>query len=70
MTRISITELNANIDKYIVMAQDQDIFITKNGKPIAKLVAAKVDKVTASKSMFGILYSDVDLDEARENRLK
>jgi len=70
MIQISVAELKANTEKYIVMAQDQDIFITENGKAIAKLVTAKVDKVAAAREILGILPSEVDLDVARDDRLK
>lgn len=70
MTQISVSELKTNAGKYVTMAQTQDIFITKNGKLIARLTTAKPDKVAAAKALFGILPNNVDLDEAREDRLK
>ena len=70
MTQISVSELKTNAGKYVSMAQTQDIFITKNGKLIARLTTAKPDKVAAAKALFGILPSNVNLDEAREDRLK
>ncbi|MCD8238872.1 MAG: type II toxin-antitoxin system Phd/YefM family antitoxin [Clostridiales bacterium] len=69
MTQISLSELKANVGKYVIMAQSEDIFITKNGKVAAKLVNAKPDKAAAAKALFGILPSDIDLDKAREERL-
>ncbi len=72
MTQISVSELKANAGKYVTMAMEQDILITKNGKVVAKLVTAKVDKVAAAKEMFSIIPKglEVDLDEIREERLK
>lgn len=70
MTQISVSELKTNAGKYVTMAQSQDIFITKNGKLVARLTTAKPDKVAAAKALFGILPSDVNLDESREERLK
>ena len=70
MTQISVSELKTNAGKYVTMAQSQDIFITKNGKLIASLTTAKPDKVAAAKALFGILPSNVNVDEAREERLK
>lgn len=43
MIQISISEFKANIDKYVEMAQEQEIIITKNGKQVAKLVGIKPD---------------------------
>lgn len=70
MTQISVSELKTNAGKYVSMAQTQDILITKNGKLIARLTTAKPDKVAAAKALFGILPSDVSIDESREERLK
>lgn len=70
MTQISVSELKTNAGKYVTMAQTQDILITKNGKLIARLTTAKPDKVAAAKALFGILPSNVNVDEAREERLK
>ena len=70
MTQISVSELKTNAGKYVTMAQTQDILITKNGKLIARLTTAKPDKVAAAKALFGILPSDINADEAREERLR
>lgn len=70
MTQISVSELKTNAGKYVTMAQSQDIFITKNGKLVARLTTAKPDKVAAAKALFGILPRDVNVDESREERLK
>ena len=66
---ITATEFKENIGKYLAMAAEEDIIITKNGKKIAKLTKASEDKVEIAKSLFGILPSDVSLEEAREERL-
>lgn len=39
MKIIPVSELEANTDKYIELAQIQDVFITENGKIVAKLTA-------------------------------
>ena len=70
MIRISVSELQTNLGKYVTMAQDQDILITRNGKQIARLTAEKPDKVAAAKALFGILPSDANTDLASEERLK
>ena len=74
MTQISVSDLKANTGKYVSMAQDDDIFITKNGKVVAKLVTARVNKIDALdrlQSLFaGVTITDEDADAAREERLK
>jgi prevent-host-death family protein len=68
--RISISELKSNPGKYVEMASERDVFVTKNGKLLAKITNAKIDKIAAAESLFGILPSNVDLDQSREERLK
>ncbi|HBU11807.1 MAG TPA: type II toxin-antitoxin system prevent-host-death family antitoxin [Clostridiales bacterium] len=66
---ITATEFKNNIGKYLTLVSDEDIFITKNGKNVAKLSSAKQDKVELAKSLFGIAKgSDMTLEEAREER--
>ena len=69
MTQISVTELKANAGKYVAMAGKQDVFITKNGRLIARLTAARPDKIEAAKALFGLTRGPVDLDAEREERL-
>lgn len=47
----------------------EDIFITQNGKVIAKLTNPYQDRVETAKSLFGILPKDADMEEARAERL-
>ncbi len=66
---ITATELKLNLSKYLLLAEQEDIFITRNGKVIAKLTNPYQDRVDLSKSLFGILPADMTLEEAREERL-
>ena len=70
MMSITATELKNNLGKYLLLAATEDIFITKNGKVIAKLSNPHQDRVDMAKSLFGILPDDVSLEEAREERLE
>lgn len=71
MTQISLTQLKTNLGKYVTMAGDQDILISKNGKVVAKLVTAKVDKVAAAEELISMFPKGkkVDYDKMREERL-
>ena len=72
MTQISVSELKTNTGKYVMMAMDQDIMITKNGQVVAKLVTAKVDKREAFQhfvSLFPEKGLELDPEKAREERL-
>ena len=66
---ITATELKMNLGKYLMLAEKEDVYITKNGKVIAKLTNPFQDRVDMAKSLFGILPADITLDEAREERL-
>ena len=47
----------------------EDIYITRNGKVVAKLSNPYQDRVDVAKSLFGVLPNDMTLEEAREERL-
>lgn len=66
---ITATEFKTNIGKYLKLAAEEEIIITKNGKSIAKLTHANEDKVEVAKSLFSILPCDASLEQAREERL-
>ena len=66
---ITATELKLNLGKYLLLAATEDIFITKNGKIVAKLSNPNQDRVDMAKSLFGVLSQDVSLEEAKNERL-
>lgn len=66
---VTATELKNNLGKYLLLSATEDIFITKNGKVVAKLTSPSQDRVQNARSLFGILPKDADLEEAREERL-
>ncbi len=66
---ITATELKNNLGKYLLLSASEDVYITKNGKIIAKLTNPFQERVDLAKSLFGILPADISLEEAREERL-
>ena len=66
---ITATELKNNLGKYLLLSATEDIFITKNGKIVAKLTNPYQDRVETAKSLFGILPKEADLEEAKAERL-
>lgn len=66
---ITVTELKINLGKYLMLAETEDIYITRNGKVVAKLTNPYQDRVDIAKSLFGILPNDMTLEEAKEERL-
>lgn len=66
---ITATELKQNLGKYLLLSVHEDIYITKNGRTIAKLTNPNQDRVEMARSLFGILPEDADIEESRKERL-
>ena len=67
---ITATELKANIGKYLQLAETQDIIVTKNNKPIAKLTGIQENKLEILDSLVGVIEDDgYTLKDARSDRL-
>lgn len=66
---ITATELKTNLSKYLLLSATEDIYITKNGKIISKLSNPFQERVDVAKSLFGVISSDITLEEATEERL-
>ena len=67
---VTATEFKNNIGRYLSIVADEDIFITKDGKHIARLSRTTQDKVELAKSLFGIIPPDMLLEQAKRERLK
>ena len=66
---ITATEIKENLGKYLLLAEKEDVYITRNGKVVAKLTNPYQNRVDMAKSLFGILPADITLEDAREERL-
>ncbi len=66
---ITTSELEENLSKYLQLSATEDIFITKNGKIIAKLSNPFEDRIQLVNSLVGIIPDTMTLEEAREERL-
>lgn len=66
---ITATELKQNLGKYLLLSAQEDVYITKNGKVIAKLTNPYQDRVSTAQSLFGILPQEADIDISKEERL-
>ena len=70
MTQVTATEFKMNLGHYLERVHTEDIWITKNGKTVAKLVNPNV---TAVDSISGILKGriseDTDRRSLREERI-
>ena len=65
---ITATEFKMNLSKYLTLSQTEDIYITRNGKVVAKLSNPNQDRVDIAKSLFGVIPADMTLEEAQEER--
>lgn len=66
---ITATEFKTNLGKYLIMAATEDIYITKNGRTVAKLTAPYQNKLETVNSLFGSVPDTMTLEEAREERI-
>jgi prevent-host-death family protein len=67
---VTATEFKTNIGKYLALAGSEDVLVTKNGRSVAKLVAARDARTSALRSLRGMLKgSDATLESIREERL-
>ena len=63
--QVSVSELKTNVGKFIVLAEEQDIYITKNGKQVAKIVSTKRDRAENMKSLFGVAKLPSEYDDPK-----
>ena len=66
---VTATEFKTNFGKYLDMLTKEDIFITRNGKTIAKVINPQVSAVDSLRGMLENVPSDIDMDSLREERL-
>lgn len=66
---ITATELKANLGKYLLMAAKEDVYVTRNGRTVAKLTSPYRNKLDTVDSLFGSIPADMTLEESKEERL-
>ena len=66
---VTATEFKTNFGKYLDMIAKEDIFITRNGKTIAKVVNPQISAVDSLRGILKDVPADLDLDSIREERL-
>ena len=66
---VTATEFKTNFGKYLDMVTKEDIFITRNGKTIAKVINPQVSAVDSLRGMLKNVPPDIDMDSLREERL-
>ena len=66
---ITATELKTNLSKYLLLAATEDIYITRNGKTVARLTSPYQNKMDILEALYGSLPNDITEEEARNERL-
>ncbi len=67
---VTATEFKLNLGKYLELVQNEDIWVTKNGKTVAKLINPNVSSVDAiSGILAGKVPVGIDRHSLREERL-
>ena len=68
--QITATEFKLNLGKYLSLVSLEDIWITRNGKTIAKLVNPNISSVEyISGVLAGKVSEDINRHSLREERL-
>ncbi len=66
---VKSTEIQNNFGKYLDLASSQEIVITRNGLPIARLVSMDYSISFLSEKLVGLVPSTVNEKAIREERL-
>ena len=66
---ITATELKNNLGKYLLLAATEEVYITRNGKTIAKLPSPYQNTLNTVESLFGSVPATMTREQAREERL-
>jgi hypothetical protein len=66
---ITVTELKQNQKKYLEKALEEDILVEKDGRIIARISSPFKDSVTSLRSLRGIIPSDANIEEIKNERL-
>ena len=78
MMQVALSELKTNVGKYVDLAEEQDVIITKYGKPVAKIIRfdkkpwylqKMPEKISSIEQLFGTLPSDIAFDDVKTERL-
>lgn len=66
---VNSTEIQNNFGKYLDLASNEEIVITRNGLPIARLVGVNNTISFLSDRLVGLIPPDVDERSERDERL-
>jgi prevent-host-death family protein len=66
---VNSTDVQNNFGRYLNIAAEQEIIITRKGLPVARLVGINSTISFLSDSLVGLVPADVDEESMREERL-
>lgn len=66
---VTATDFQSNFRKYLALLAEEDIFITQDGKTVAKVVNPQASAVDSLRGMLKDAPRDIDMDSLREERL-
>lgn len=66
---VSLAEFKENVDKYIKIAETENVYITNGNNIVIKLTNSKNDAKKILESLVGIIPNDITLEEAKDERL-
>lgn len=67
---VTATDLKNNLGKYLEVAQEEVVLITRNGQPYATLTSARRGRAARMESLFGVLPENATAVDARQARLE
>ena len=66
---VSSTDIQNDFNKYLDMAADQEILITKDGDTIARLIGMKIKMKSISEQLRGIIPANIDEKAIKDERM-
>ena len=66
---VTATDFHANMEKYLSMVSQQDIFITMDGKPVAQMIRPQTSAVDSLRGLLKNAPSGITAKSIREERL-
>ena len=71
MATATATEMQNNFGRYLALVQSgNEVIVTKNGKEVGRFIPRATAVSYLTDSLTGILKGDMDIDQAREERLR
>ena len=66
---VTATDFHANMEKYLAMVSQQDIFITMNGETVAQVIQPRGSAVDSLRGLLKNAPSGITAKSIREERL-